>query len=114
MNISVVGMGYVGTVLGIGLAKLGHNVTLVDIDEEKLNKVKEGKAPIYEKGLQEMLDEGKDLRDWGVPVLYGFYHRHCCLNRVTELMSISSSLEMWCLASIPLGCPPLEVMNPIL
>ncbi|MBU2497240.1 MAG: UDP-glucose/GDP-mannose dehydrogenase family protein [Nanoarchaeota archaeon] len=60
MKISVVGAGYVGVVLSAGLAKLGHEIILVDIEEEKVNKINEGKAPFYEKGLDELISEVKD------------------------------------------------------
>lgn len=60
MRISVIGAGYVGIVLSSGLAKLGHEVILVDINEEKVKQINEGQAPIYEKGLQELIDECKE------------------------------------------------------
>jgi len=58
MNIAVVGTGYVGLVAGACLAKLGNNVTCVDIDQEKIAKIKKGDIPIYEPGLDKIvLDE---------------------------------------------------------
>ena len=52
------------------------------------------------------------LRLWGVPVLFGFYHRHRCLNRLTELMSMSSSLAMWFLATLPfIALSAVETMS---
>ena len=40
MNIVIIGTGYVGLVTGVGLASLGNNVTFIDLDEDKINKVK--------------------------------------------------------------------------
>ena len=57
MNISIIGTGYVGLVSGVGFASKGHNVTCVDIIEEKVNKINEGEPPIYEKGLEELLKD---------------------------------------------------------
>ncbi|EHK01176.1 nucleotide sugar dehydrogenase [Candidatus Haloredivivus sp. G17] len=57
MNISVIGTGYVGLPAGAGFAKHGHDVTCVDIDEEKVEKINNGECPIYEEGLPELLDE---------------------------------------------------------
>ena len=55
MKIVVAGTGYVGLVTGACLSEIGHNVTCVDIDENKVNMMKEGISPIYEPGLDELL-----------------------------------------------------------
>lgn len=55
MNIAVVGTGYVGLVTGVSLAEIGHTVTCIDIDEAKINKIKQGISPIYEPGLENMM-----------------------------------------------------------
>lgn len=55
MKITVIGSGYVGLVSGICFAKLGHEVTCVDIDETKIAKLKQGEIPIFEPGLKELL-----------------------------------------------------------
>jgi len=55
MRISIVGAGYVGLVTGACFAKLGNDVIILDIDKEKLEKVRKGISPIYEEGLDELL-----------------------------------------------------------
>lgn len=54
MNITIVGTGYVGLVTGTTLAEIGNSVYCVDIDEKKVEAMKNGVVPIYEPGLEEM------------------------------------------------------------
>ena len=60
MKIAVAGTGYVGLVTGVALAHIGHDVTCVDVDEEKVKKMSQGISPIYEEGLEELMKEDKE------------------------------------------------------
>jgi len=55
MDVAVIGTGYVGLVAGTCLAELGHNVTCVDTDADKVRILQGGGLPIYEPGLEEMV-----------------------------------------------------------
>jgi UDPglucose 6-dehydrogenase len=61
MNIACVGSGYVGLVTGTCLAEIGHTVICADIDEAKIAKLKKGVMPIYELGLEELVN--KNVRE---------------------------------------------------
>ncbi len=57
MKIAVAGTGYVGLVAGVCFAEKGHNVICVDVDEKKVEIMKKGISPIYEEGLQELMQK---------------------------------------------------------
>ncbi len=63
MNIAVIGTGYVGLVTGTCFAETGNNVTCVDIDREKVEKLSSGKITIFEPGLEKLFERnGKEGR----------------------------------------------------
>ena len=57
MKIIVIGAGYVGLVQGVCLAELGNDVVCIDIDKEKIEKLRKGISPIYEPGIEELLQK---------------------------------------------------------
>ena len=62
MKISIVGSGYVGLVSGVCFAEKGHDVISVDIDRAKVDRINSGEAPIYEKGLEKLLQRNLQHR----------------------------------------------------
>ncbi len=60
MRIAVAGTGYVGLVTGVVLAHIGHSVTCVDVNKEKIEMMKKGICPIYEENLENLMIQNKE------------------------------------------------------
>ncbi len=90
MNIAIVGTGYVGLVSGTCFAEMGSNVTCIDVNEAKINKLRRGEMPIYEPGLEELVHRN---------VSYGRLHFS------TDLASVIDDVEVVFSA---VGTPPDE------
>ncbi len=87
MKISVIGTGYVGLVSGVCFAQMGNKVTCVDIDEKKIENLKQGIIPIYEPGLEDMTLEN---------------YKNKTLNFSTD---VSSAIKSSKIAFIAVGTP---------
>ena len=90
MKISIVGTGYVGLVTGACFAETGVNVVCVDIDVQKIEKLKKGVIPIYEPGLDK--------------IVVNNYEK----NRLSFTTSIKESLDQTDVVFIAVGTPPGE------
>ncbi len=90
MNIAVVGTGYVGLVTGTCLAETGNNVICVDINEEKVQKMKDGVVPIYE------------------PHLDVLFHRNIKAGRLSFTTNLAQAIEKASIIFLALPTPPGE------
>ncbi len=90
MNIAVVGTGYVGLVTGTCLAETGNTVICVDINEEKVNKMKAGEVPIYE------------------PHLDTLFHRNIKAGRLSFTTNLNDAVKDASIIFLALPTPPGE------
>lgn len=90
MNIAVVGTGYVGLVTGTCLAETGNTVICVDINEEKVNKMRNGEVPIYE------------------PHLDVLFHRNIKAGRLKFTTNLAEAIEKASIIFLALPTPPGE------
>lgn len=90
MNIAIVGTGYVGLVSGTCFAEMGNTVTCVDIDDTKIQALKDGVMPIYEPSLDELVKRNVE---------------YCRLKFTTDLSSIIEDVDIVFSA---VGTPPDE------
>src|ERR1041384_2842296 len=94
MNICMVGTGYVGLVTGACLADFGMDVTCVDKDESKIDLLKQGISPIYEPGLEELLQKNAKA------------------GRLRFTTDLQSAIERCLVIFIAVGTPPKSDGSP--
>ncbi|WP_077036415.1 UDP-glucose/GDP-mannose dehydrogenase family protein [Pelomonas sp. KK5] len=90
MKVTVIGSGYVGLVSGACLAEMGNDVVCMDVDERKIALLKDGKIPIHEPGLQEMV------------------MRNVIAGRLHFTTDVAASVQHGTLQFIGVGTPPDE------
>ena len=90
MKITIVGTGYVGLVTGACLADMGNEVKCLDIDEEKIRRLREGIIPIYEPGLE------------------GVVRRNVEAGRLTFTLDAAEAAQWGVVQMIAVGTPPDE------
>ena len=90
MNVAVVGTGYVGLVTGACLSEIGHNIVCVDIDKEKIAKLKEGISPIYEPGIEELIKKNSKA------------------GRLSFTTDLAEAIQKSAVIFIAVGTPPKE------
>src|SRR3954463_10572798 len=119
--IAVIGTGYVGLVTAAGFAELGNDVYCVDIDADKIEGLKQGRIPIWEPGLAELVEKHRDrihfstdLRDAlenarllfvavGTPPTYSGDADLSSVHAVVEAMPASDRHALVMKSTVPVG-----------
>src|SRR3954463_4261050 len=90
MNIAVIGSGYVGLVTGTCFAQFGVNVVCVDVDEDKVARLKAGVMPIYEPGLEDLVAQNVKA------------------GRLSFTTDVKAAVEQSLVVFLAVGTPPKE------
>ncbi|HSJ05608.1 MAG TPA: UDP-glucose/GDP-mannose dehydrogenase family protein [Longimicrobiales bacterium] len=90
MHVAVIGTGYVGLVVGAGLAETGNDVVCVDVDARKIDRLRRGEIPIFEPGLDQLV--ARNLAD----------------GRLTFTVDVSAAVRASEIIFIAVGTPPGE------
>ena len=90
MNVAVVGTGYVGLVMGAGLAEMGNAVVCADVDAGKIERLRRGEVPIYEPGLEPLVS------------------RNQAEGRLSFTTDVGAAVERSDIVFIAVGTPPDE------
>lgn len=88
MNVTIIGTGYVGLPTGIGLAELGHKVTCVDSNHDKIKDLNSGKITLFEDGLEELFIKNREA------------------NKISFTTSMKEGVEFADVIMIAVGTPP--------
>jgi len=88
MKVTIYGIGYVGLVTGVCLAEMGHTVCCLDIDTKKIQMLKEGRVPIYEDQLEDLL------------------HKMQAAGRIHFTTDITEAVDYGIVQMIAVGTPP--------
>ncbi len=88
MKIGVIGTGYVGLVVGAGMAQTGNDVVCADIDEDKIRRLNQGEIPIYEPGLEPLVHDNLEA------------------GRLTFTTDVSEAVRRSRIIFIAVGTPP--------
>jgi UDPglucose 6-dehydrogenase len=102
VKISVIGTGYVGLVSGTCFAEMGNDVICVDIDEKKVNSLKQGIIPIYEPGLERMVLENykKGTLAFTTDIKYALDNSTICFIAVGTPMGEDGSADLQYVLSV--------------
>src|ERR1700743_1719126 len=106
--IGVIGTGYVGLVTAAGFAELGSDVYCIDIDESKIEGLKNGVIPIYEPGLTELIEKNKERMHFSTDIKDALEHARLLFVAVGTPPTYSGDRDRGAAKAVGAAVPPSD------
>jgi UDPglucose 6-dehydrogenase len=106
--IGVIGTGYVGLVTAAGFAELGNEVWCIDIDAEKIRGLEEGRIPIWEPGLEELVAKHRDRMHFSTELADALEHARLLFVAVGTPPTYSGDADLSAVISVVDAMPPSD------
>src|SRR4051794_35967334 len=104
--IAVIGTGYVGLVTAAGFAELGNDVWCIDIDAEKIRRLRDGEIPIYEPGLRDLVARHRDRLHFSTDVADALEHARLLFVAVGTPPTYSGDADLSAVHAVVGAMPP--------
>src|SRR4051795_1958395 len=106
--IGVIGTGYVGLVTAAGFAELGNEVYCIDIDREKIEGLKDGRIPIWEPGLEDLVVKHRDRLHFSTDIGDALEHARLLFVAVGTPPTYSGDADLSAVFSVVDAMPPSD------
>src|ERR671932_1828322 len=106
--IAVIGTGYVGLVTAAGFAELGHQVWCIDIDAEKIAGLEQGRIPIWEPGLEELVHRHRDRMHYSTRLADALEHARLLFVAVGTPPTYSGDADLSAVHAVVDAMPPSD------
>ncbi len=106
--IGVIGTGYVGLVTAAGFAELGSHVYCIDIDANKIERLKQGEIPIYEPGLEEMVARNRERLHFSTDITDALEHARLLFVAVGTPPTYSGDADLSAVNAVVGAMPPSD------
>ena len=106
--IGVIGTGYVGLVTAAGFAELGNDVYCIDIDADKIARLKHGEVPIYEPGLAEMIERNRERLHFSTHIKDALHAARLLFVAVGTPPTYSGDADLSAVHSVVASMPPSD------
>ncbi len=106
--IGVIGTGYVGLVTAAGFAELGSDVYCIDIDADKIERLKAGEIPIYEPGLEDLVTKNRERLHFSTDIAEALQHARLLFVAVGTPPTYSGDADLSAVHAVVASMPPSD------